>query len=510
MLVTLNDDATVGVIDPKLNLRSSNMLAAHRLGKMPGASVADAIHMRLLATFPDTGEVRSFSLHSSAETTLLKELARPTAIATAGDTGFWLAEEGKGSISRHTASGQLLETIGLTAPGSAISFRPVAADPAKSRTRNLTHARLGAFAADGTLLLVESETGRKLMRQPAGERIVDAAFLSNGAVLTLAADKPAADLRFADRPQVVQRISTGIIASHLAPAPDGRFVIAYEHGGSIFTVIDVASAQVVQSFQLDAGTISDVLMTADAAFILSHDGGFVVVMDSEALGAGREIILRRVPLAGTSPRPKIRGPFLIPLAPAPMILIVDPARQTGWILPEAAATSEIPPMDSVRLRGGVPNTVLPVDRAFRKLGPGRYEATWAFDAGPQELVLTTGAGGFSRCIPFAVDGDPRRQTSQPVLLQVTLSESDLVSGVPQDLRLSLRDRQGRDRTPDEMELLLPSMVSSWREVITARRGADGALHLSITFPHPGSYTLQPLRLPKGLALQSTPVLEVLR
>lgn len=508
LLVTLNRDATMGVIDPKLNLRSSNMLAAHRLSAPPAGIATDPARMRLLAAFSDEGELRALSLHSAEQTVVLKGLHRPSAVAMAGADGFWLAQQGAGTVSRHDGNGGLLETLVLTVPSAPISFRPVAIDPSAATTRNPAPARLGAFAADGALLLVEASTGRVVMRQAAGRAIADAAFMSNGAILTLSPDKASATLRFADRPETAQDIPIGIAADHISAAPDGRFAIAYARGGSMFVVIDIASAQVVQSFQLEVGTVSDVLMTARAGFVLSHDGGFVAVMDTAALGPGREALLRRVPLAGTSARPEGDGPFLVSLAPAPTVLAVDPSTQTGWLLPETAATSEIPPMDSVRLRGGVPTAVVAVDRAFRRLGPGRYEASWAFDAGPQELVLTTAGTGLSRCIPFTVNGDLRRASQESVLLHVSVPDGGLRAGIPFELTLALRDEQGRDRTPAEMEVLLPSMISSWREVIVARRGEDGGLRVAVTFPHAGPYSVQPLHLPEGLALRSSPVLEV--
>ena len=507
LLVTLNRDASVGIVDPRLNLSSSNMLAAHSLETLPAATAVDHARMRLLATFPQQGELRALSLHSGAAAPLLKGLAHPTAIAMAGADSFWLAEEGNGSITRRGSDGELRESIALAAAGTAMFLRPVAADPAVAAKRRAAPSRLGAFAADGALLLMDADSGRLIARGSAGERIADAAFLSNGAILSLAANAATATLRFADRMDLPQRFPIGVAATRLAAAPDGRFAIAYAPGESMFALIDIASAKVVQSFQLDAGSVSDVLLTGTAGFVLSHDGGFVAAMDLAALKPGRAASLRRVPLAGSSARPSGGGPYLVSLAPAPLMLVVDPAQQTGWVMPETAATSEIPPMDSVRLRGGVPAGVIAVDRAFRKRAPGRYETAWAFDAGAYELVLSAGSG-FSRCISFTVDGDRRHRFDQPVVLQVAAVPVEIRAGVVQQLTLVLRDREGRDLTPEAIDLLFPSMVSSWREVVAARRGSDGALRVSVTFPHPGSYAVQPLQLPAGLVLRSAPVLEV--
>jgi hypothetical protein len=509
LLVTLNSDASVGVIDPKLNLRSSNMLAAHRLDGMPAAIAADPAQMRLLASFPASGEVRALSLHSGQATPLLRGLDRPGALAMAAADHFWLAEEGKGSISRRDAAGAIVQSLPVTRRGTVLAFRPVAADPAAAAQGRAAAPRLGVFGADGALLLVDAESGRILLREAGGESIADAAFLSSGAIFTLSAAAPRATLRFAGRPDSVQQIATGIQSTRLAGTPDGRFAVAYTPGESQFVLIDIAAGRVAQSFQLDSGSVSEVLLTAGSGFVLSHDGGFVAAMDMAALRPGRELLLRRVPLAASGPRPAGAGPFLVSLAPAALVLVVDPERQTGWLMPEAAAASEIPPMDSVRLRGGVPAGVVAVDRAFRRRGPGQYETAWAFEAGDYELVLGTAAGGYSRCIPFQVDGPARQRAAQPVALQVALPPRGLRAGIEQQLKLTMRDRDGQDRTPLQVELLLPSMTSSWRETALARRGADGSLSLSVTFPHAGTYLLQPLDLPAGLVVRAAPLLEVM-
>lgn len=512
LLVTLNRDNSIGVIDPRLNLASSNMIAAHRLGTAPGGVAADAVMMRLLATQPETGELRALSLISGAAETLLTGLSQPGAIALIPSGGFWIGEQrGDGTtlISRHDPAGQRLQTITIPQGGGPAVLRAVPRlAPGGEPERNAS--RLGAFTRSGALLIVEAESGSPVMQLQPERPIADAAFLPDGAVLTLDAAAPVARLRFADDPAREHALPLDFVATRLAAHPAGRFAIAYAPGSANMVLIDSAGARLSTIRPPRSGTISEVLITRNAAVTISHDGGIIQVIDLARVASEPDYEPAIVTLGGPGTAQGGEGPLLVSLSPSPQVLAVDPDRQTGWIIHEETATTERPPMDSTRLRGGVPEAVHVVDRSLRSLGPGRYEVTAAFDAGAYELVVTSGQSGLSRCLPFAVEGDIRRRAAVPVTAVIAGAGATLQAGVPQELRLELHDAEGRDRAPAHLQILIPSMLSSWRQQVEAHRAEDGALRLVVTFPHAGPYAIQPLRLPDDLALRSTPVLEVSR
>lgn len=163
-------------------------------------------------------------------------------------------------------------------------------------------------------------------------------------------------------------------------------------------------------------------------------------------------------------------------------------------------------MHSVRLRGGIPRIIRAADRSFAQVAPGRFEAVWAFPAGEQELVLTSGVGGLTTCVRFTVSGPAEQRQLRPVTIDAR-PEAPPVAGRPVALAIRIRDAGGRAVPLDRLDVLVPSLRSGWRGTATARGDGTGVLHVALTLPHPGPYVVQPLNLPQGLALRSAALIE---
>lgn len=473
LLVTLNEDASLGLIDPKLNLRSSNMVAAHRFDAMPAAIAADPVGMRVLASVGR--KVLAIDAHDGRESVVVEDVTRAGDLSMRGDGGFWLAN-GTGLSLRDTAGAEVAHH---TLAGQ-VHLRPLP-DLADE---------VGAFSDLGGLLVA----GQRIEAAP----MTDAAFLQGGGIVTLHGSM--AEMRFRDAPQVARQIPLGIAASRLAPSADGRQVVAYTPGGPFLAVIDMAEARAVQTIELDApATVTEIAATTNALYLLSLDGGYVAVMQGDAP-------LRRIPLAGQSTQ-ATGGRLLLPLAPAPRLLAVDPSRNMGWIIHDMPATAEIPPMETVNLRGGLPRAVHLLDRSLRETAPGVFETRRAFPAGPQELVLTTAdAAGTSLCLPFMVEGE-----HAPVpRVQARLGVEALTparAGAETRLRLRLTTLADRPLAMEATPFLIPSLGSGWRGQAVGQPADGGTVELRLHLPHAGAFALQPLSLPEGVTLVAVPVVE---
>ncbi len=496
LVATLNRDASLGVIDPKLDLYSSNMIAAHRLDAMPADIAVDRQMMRALLTFPEAGRIDALSLVTGDVAPLATGLPAPAGIAAVSDGGIWVASRTDGRLRRLAPDGTLAAT-------RAVGSGPVQLRKIPDAETDL----VGAFTKAGGLLLVDGVSGREILRAEAGAELADVTFLSDQAALALLSGRAEAELRFADTPGTAHRFPTGIAFSRLASGPDSRIAIAYTPGAPTFALIDTAVGRVVQPVELSDATVSEVAFTDNAAFLISHDGGFVAAVDLATVALGREAVIRQVNLGARTELPPDGAELLTPMFPSPHILAVEPENQTGWVIGEIAASVEMPPMHSVRLRGGVPHTVRIVDRSFREHAPGHFETVWAFEAGEQELVLTTGIGELSTCLRFEVRGEPSRSALTPVAIRAEPVAGPLVAGVEQEIVIRLSDRSGQLLDPPSLRIRLPSLQSSWSGTATAQRDGSGGLRARVRLPHPGSFVVQPLDLPSGYALVSAAVIQ---
>ncbi len=497
LVTTLNRDGSIGVIDPKLNLHSSNMLAAHRFEAMPDALAIDRRQMRALLTFPGEGRIAALSLMTGGVTDFARGLPAPADIATASTGDVWVASSSDGSLRRLGGDGTEQAVIDLGK--GAVSLRRQPDDETDL---------IGAFTSQGALLLVDGTSGRQVLRIDAGQPVADATFLGDQAAMALIDGQAEARLYYADAPDAPVIIPTGAVFTRLASGPDARIAVAYTPGASTFALIDTALGRVVQPAALSDATVAEVAFTDNAAFLLSHDGGFVGAVDLATVGLGKPAVIRNVNLGARAEAPPPGAALLTPLFPSPRVLAVEPANQTGWVIGEVASSVEMPPMESIRLRGGVPHIVRVVDRSFDERAPGRFETVWAFGPGEHELVLTTGIAGLSTCIPFSVSGERAAQRLTPVTMRADPEGGPIRAGEVRRIAIRLADADGQPLALDELPIRLPAMQSSWSGSAVARREADGVLRAEIRLPHAGVFVVQPVNLPPGMALRSAAIVEV--
>ena len=499
LLAVLNQDDSLGVIDPKLDLYSSNMLAAKRFAETPAAITVDRAHMRALLSFPDAGEVRSVALMTGETSVFAAGLEAPSGLAAVSTGALWLVEAGEDSrLSFLDGHGRMIESFDVG--GGQVQLR---------KAPDSEDDRIGAFSDGGGVFLADGVTGRVLLDIDLGRPLADVTFIGDQAILALIADQPIAELRYVDAPERAIDMPIALPFARVASGPDARMAIAYSPGSPTFAVIDTALGRVVQPVQLSDASVSEVAFTDNAAFLLSHDGGFVGAIDLATVALGKPAVIREVNLGARSALPEPGSELLVPLFPSPQILAVEPANQTGWIIGEVASSVEMPPMNSTRLRGGVPSLVRVVDRSFRETAPGSFETVWAFPAGEHELVLTTGIGGLSTCVPFAVRGIVQSAGRVAVTMKIELRTDRLIAGEAEEFRVTFLDPDGKRLPFERMDFLVPSLRSGWRTTLSASRAADGSLLARLTLPHAGSFVLQPLGLPEHMALRSAVVIDAL-
>lgn len=495
LVSVLNEDASVSIIDPKLNLYSSNLVAAHRLGQMPAAMTTDQRNMRALFSYPGTGEIVAASLSGPERQVVASGLHGIGDITTTARGEIWAGTKA-GDILRIAPDGKVIERLSLGEGQVVLRTQP-----------DDENDVIGAFTPSGGVAVIDGATGRTLMRYDMPATIQDVTVAGSSTILVLSKGSDTAEIRYVDAPDSRETVALGQPFKRAMTGPDGRIAVVYTPGESVVALVDLALGQVVQSLALNDASVSEVAFTDNAAFLLSHDGGFLGAIDLATVALGRPAILRRIDLGAKGARPDEKSRLLVPLFPSPQVLAVEPRFQTGWLVGEVASTVEMPPMDSIRLRGGIPKNVHIVDRSFQEVETGVFEALWAFEPGEHELVLTTYAGQLSTCVRFNVRGAVERLALTPVRLLPYGSDTPPVAGRPHDIAFRVVDAEGDSLPVERISLLVPSMVSGWAGQAVAKAGNDGVLRATITLPHAGAYVVQPLDLPPPLALRSALIIE---
>lgn len=495
VLAMLSRDGSVGVIDPKLNLMSANMLAAFKLDEQPAGMVIDVARMRILLTQGAQGSVMALPAPGGDAVVLATGLATPAGIVVTDDGDIWVASLENGTLSRLASDGSLRSSTQL--------------GDARVDLRDEIDVPIVVFSDTGAIRMMDRTNGATIVALEPKEPLSDVVAISDIGLLSLPAGRSVAQLRYLDAVDAPIDIPLGLPFSRVSVSLDGRFALAWTPGEGTFVLIDLALAQVVQPVSLRDATITEARIFNDAAYLLSHDGGFVGVIDLATVNIGRAAEITEVRLGVKGERPQGETALLVPLAPSPQLLAVDPVTQTGFVIEAMSGVNGMPPMDATRLRGGVPQKVMVVDRRLEETTPGQFSVAWAFPAGEYELMLTTGITGLSSCLRFEVQGIRQANGVMPVRMEVSTGPEPILAGTPHDMKLRFYGLEGEIIRMPQTAILVPSFKSGWRTNVIAFPQPDGALAFQVTLPHAGTFALQPIQLPAKFGLRSAVLIEAL-
>jgi len=500
LIGVLNDDASFGVVDRRLDQNGANMIAAATFERRPDTIAFDRAGLRALAVLTAEGRIEAIDLLTGERQRLAGDLAAPTDVRATPAGNVWIAEAGRAAFV-------------TLKPGGAVSTR-LALAGGPGATKNGLFLRetgveglLGAYSRDGRLALLD-DGASAIVWSASGPPIADARFIGNGTVVVLPAGRKAMDIHYTDDPGVPLRIPIGIDATRLAVSEDGRHAVAYSPGAPLFVIVDLATSRLVE-----AGHLQERMAVQEAAFvgknlyILSEDGGAVAIFETAALGRKDRPAPRIIGLARGQPEAGGAGTRIAPLD-ASRALVVDRGGAIGLILHDAMAIGNVPPEDYVRLRSGVPLSIGVVDRSLSELAPGRFETVARVEAGGEhELILTTGVGGLTTCIRFDVEGDGARQ-DRVFTLTASPRDGRYRAGRPETVDFEFRDGDGREIAVPRARFLVSSLQSSWTMPVDARRDDDNRLKAQVRFPHPGLFSISPVDIPQAFELRAPALAQV--
>lgn len=489
----LNQDDSIGIIDPRLDLASSNMLAAGRFASRPFRIVADPFSQAVLASLPEAGRIDALSALDGQVRVRVDGLRNPRDLFMSDDGRLWVGEAGR--VSAYAADGS--RTVGdmddqrLPVHLAATSGQVVAwntagevrvfggasgpSAPAATGALGAGLEALAVFESAGALGLVAA------LREPARVAIGYLDLYSPAAVTW-------------------QHVALPHPVNRVAVSPDGRHAFVWSDQDAGMSIVDIALARVEQAVVFNAGNaaqgavpVSEIAFTADAVFMLLANHAAVAVLDPATIARGRPPQIREVRLgpARESSNADEHG-LLTALTPSPRVLATHSDSATAFLIESMSGEGGMPPMSALRLRGGIPRALVVQSRSFIPSGgAGRFVNHAMLPHGGQhELLLTTGVGGLSLCHAFEVEGEPQPMSERALLLEVRVLSGAARAGQPTTLELRTRDVNGNTGPLGPRTLVFPAMTSNWRGRATLAPQGDGTARAEVVFPVAGHYALQ--------------------
>lgn len=479
-----HQDGTVSIIDWEHSIASANIMALVRL---PGAAGPLAALPDAFSFLAMTGDGQRI-LIPAAEGSQPRELP-----ALAGEGRALISPEGwlaRGTQLLPPSGGQ---TIGL--PGPVRALASGFADPDEGQ-----YGGVLALLQDGRAVPADAGGAAPPVQGPAGA--TDAAHAAQAdAVLFVDGSRNLTVVYAGNRSSV-----TGLPApaSRVSASPDGEFAIAWGPESPAFSIIEVATATVIQAVELNRAPldqpIREVAFAEGAAFLLLKALDLIVVADLDQARRGAPAALRPVRLGPpVTDLPADAGPFLIQTRRghgSGAVLALHPDLSTAFPVMRESGNATAP-MNGFRIGGGRPLALAELAGGLTETAPGLYEAATVLNhGGPFELIVSAGPGSFTACARFEVEGEV-----QPgLVLQLVAGTQQADGGPVLDLRL-LDEAGAAQLWPGDLPVLLQSLETGWRgQAMAAPAGALGhRLHLADVPPGLVSVSFDRL-LPAGITV----------
>lgn len=504
LVAVLNDDSSFGVVDRRLDQSGPNMTAAATFSSLPDTISFDVSALRALAVMSAEGRVEDIDLLSGARRVLAKDLSMPTDVWATRNGDVWIAQSGPGDLLRTDINGQIIARLDIAGAGQS---------EAKASNRRLAFrdtgstGLLGIFSTNGDLALLDDLTSA-FRWNVSGPALNDARFVGETTVILLPTGEKAIDIRYTDDPGTPLRVSIGIDATHLAVTDNGRYAIAYTPGKSLFVIVDLATAQLLEAGHMRSDmAIQEASFIGNNLYLLSEEGGYVAIIETASLGRKDRPEPRLIGLAQGLAKSGGTGVRIAALDQS-RALVVDRSGYMGLVLHDAMALGNMPPDDYVRLRSGVPRSIGIIDRSLREIAPGRFETIARLEtSGEHELILTTGISGLTTCIRFSVDGEAA-EAEHVFTISAIPRNGSFRAGKLETVDFGFHSASGEEIAVPEARFLVSSLQSAWTLQVDARRGPDNRLKAEVRFPHPGTFSISPVDIPQAFVLREPVMTEV--
>ncbi len=481
--VTFNRDNSVAVIDPRLNLATSNLLFLVRLQASAGAwrmsPNRDAIYIslpaknRLLVFNPLTGKIE----------TQVSVVADPVAMAVfEGTASVWV---GSGS------SGELQAVDG----GNHKVFRKIKVGQGKVYlAQDKARSRLFAYASgDGQLIVVDVKQRRVIRRLQIEPHMigmdysaaVDKLYLAHpdkGYVLSL---HPVSYSR--SEKLMISGVSRGIRIS-----PGGHWLMAFDGTQGQISLVETATGNITHVLRFKH-PFDQIVFSSRYAYIRHTDVAKISLIHLASLAPGAELGVIEVPIGVTLPKAVGKLPPLPAIAPLPEgggAVIVNPADHTLYLYMENGMQA---PMNAFKTWTAPPLSVMIHDRSLREVRPGLYETfTMISQPGSYEVVFFLPDPPLTRCFSLEVKGDSlppatrKNISSQP---SVTVLSRPFIAGQVAKLEFTIATRHlppGRIR---DISVLLFRPGSNWQLRAHPKSSGPRQYYFEVTFPSPGNYKM---------------------
>jgi DNA-binding beta-propeller fold protein YncE len=476
LVVSLNDDQTLSIIDPRVALARTKL---RNLVSLPG-DAADWVSApdgrSIFVTIPGRDAVVAVDVLSGRIRDRLDAGSRPTRIEAGKDgRSLWVGSDGDGTI-------RVLDAL---EPTSRQTLRVGEGHHEMAFAAGGRQAFLSAADSE-VVTVVDTDRLAPLGEIPVGRGVVALAASDEAKVVLAARQDGELVMIDAETRAVTRRIAVGRGASFIAFAPGGRFAWVAQRDADAVLVLDVSTGTLVRTMP-GLSAPDHVAFTSRFAYVRERRSSHLSLIGLQGIEGTAPTNVVHIPLGQGAPVPVEAAWSPNPLALLPEgggVIVAHAADQAFYGYVEGMMA----PVATHPNYGRAPRAVLVVDRSLRETAPGIYSAPARLDHGGvfDLAVLLEAPRKVAACLELRLPETGTHAKKTPLVVEPLFDpEAPLVAGRPTTLRFRLRDPSPRG--PLKALFARDPRGYAWRGVPTAAE--DGAYTLTVTPPDPGRYQL---------------------
>ncbi len=485
LVLTLNDDATISVIDPRTGFGGTRLLGLVPLHGVGEDWVQLPDQERLAVTVPDADAVDIVDMRSwNAPVRRLAIPTKPRRVALQPDRSyFWVdtVDPATGAATAVAVNADTLAVAGRIPIGQGQHDFAFSAD-----SRFLFVANAGA----GTVSIIDIGNLASATELATGPRPVSLAYsdLANavyvadeedGSITVLDARSHAIRTRIAGPPGIAQ----------IGFAPGGRFAFVVNKRAATVTVIDSVLDRAIQT--VDAALAPDqVSFTSTMAYVRQSASADVLMLPLDQITAdGGKLPVLGFP-AGSAPaaateRPS-RAAGIVSVAGDRAVLVANAGDREIYYYQEGLAS----PMGSFSNYKRQPRAVTVVRRDLRESAPGVYETSAQLGRpGAYDLVFRLNQPPLYHCFSFEVVPATALQARQRPRVAPAAPFEAVSAGRAVNLDFVVTDTTTGGPVAGLTDLTVLVMTPAWQARQVATPLGDGRYGVKFIVPVPGLYAV---------------------
>lgn len=507
-VVTLNDDASLSVVDPLFGFGGSKLLAMVPLWS-PGEDWAlTEDQRRLFVSMPESDAVAVVDTGTWRVLSNVPTGPEPRRVVLQPDGGYlWVGHDGAGP-GEEEASGVTVLVPGTLAERTRLVTGRGHHEIALSGDSRFAFVTNGD---DGTVSVIDVASLEVVKTVPTGPRpgSIDWCEAARTVYVAHAGDGTLVALDD-ERHRVTRRLSTGHEGlAQVRCSPDGRLAFAVNPGEDLLHVVDTSSGRLVQTGPVDDGP--DQVSFSNTLAYVRHRGADTVLMVplAEVGVPGRPIPVVDFPGGKSPPAEGGRGslaPAIVRAPGASAVLVANPADGMVYYYMEGMAA----PMGAFEAYGRRPRAVAVVDNSLKEHAPGVYETTARLRRpGSHDVAFFLDAPRAIHCFEVEVAADPELEARRLDLPLQVRPEPEPDGGAFQaspggELRLTLvavDPASGERRAGlEDLEVMTMLAPGRWHLRRSARELGGGRYEVTLPVPEEGVYYLYATSPSAGLEL----------